>query len=444
MEARMETGRMTIDDFGDPNDFSGERLEGALLMLEKERDKRDAAKKAEAGEPVAKPYKRAPQLVEAILARARDPWVSLNIGGDTLARVRVGSTVVIIGGSGSGKSSLTLELCGEHAEMVGPAIVLSIELPEEEAGARIVGQKCDASWEDALTGKVPVEAMERALSCDRLFILDRRRATLKNLEIAVDDARAEFPGQPILVAIDYAQLMESKEREARQKVADIFAQIDDCAREKKFVALALSQMSRENARKARSGEAIGADSSDLGAEAAAIERFATLTLAIGKANEREDGSAAVELSVGKARMGKGDRVFPMTYVGYSGRWRVAGDAQRADVVREKRVTERAHKEEKTIEAALVAFADQSASPLSKAELRKLVHAKTSRVVAAIQRLLHKTEDRDALLVEVDRRAKGARKTDWMVWTPGRAKAAGVPTVADVANGLFAQADGGVE
>jgi hypothetical protein len=33
-------------------------------------------------------------------------------------------------------------------------------------------------------------------------------------------------------------LFDSKEREARMKVADAFAQIDDCAREKRFVCVA--------------------------------------------------------------------------------------------------------------------------------------------------------------------------------------------------------------
>jgi hypothetical protein len=377
-----------------------------------------------AAQPAAKPYTRAPQLVAAIMERAHDPWVDLTPGGgEVFASVRVGATVVVIGGSGSGKSSLTSCMLVEHAAHVGPAIALSIELPKDELGARIVGIKCDASWEDALRGRVKREFMEQALDLPRLWVLDRRRATIKNLEIAVQDARAEFPGQPILVAIDYTQLLDSNEREARQRVADAFAQIDDCAREHKFVALALSQMSRVSAKTARKGEAIGADSADLGAESAAIERFATMTLSIGMAIEREDGSSAVELSVGKARMGKGDRVIPMTYFGRSGLWRVAGEAKTATEVRETRETEKVKKRETSIEMQILGTLSTSTAALSRNQLFELVPGRRSEVLKAIHKLMA-----GGSVVEISKRAP--RSKSWLLWTADRAQAAGAPLVRD--------------
>jgi hypothetical protein len=364
-------------------------------------------------------WHRAPDLVAAILERAADPWIDLTLAGEELARVRTGATVVLIGGSGSGKSSLTSCLLLEHARSVGPAIALSIELPADELAARIVGIKCDASWEDALRGQVKREDMERALALPRLFVLDRRRATIGNLEKCVLAARTEYPGQPILVAIDYSQLLDSKEREARQRVADVFAQIDDCAREHKFVALALSQMSRASAQKARKGESIGADSADLGAETAAIERFATMTLSIGLASEREDGSSAVELSVGKARMGKGDKVYPMTYWGRSGLWRVAGDAKKAEDVREERATERKRKERQTLLLALVEAARQATAPLARGDLGEgFVTGRRTEKLAAIAELIQRGD-----LVEVNK--KNPRAKHFMVWHPERAKEAGM-------------------
>jgi hypothetical protein len=370
--------------------------------------------------PLPKPYRRAPSLVSAIMERANDPWVELTPGGgDVFATVRVGATVVIIGGSGSGKSSLTSCMLIEHAKHVGPAIALSIELPADELAARIVGIKCDASWEDALRGRVKHDDMVRALDLPRLWVLDRRRATIKNLEVAVKDARAEFPGQPVLVAIDYTQLLDSKEREARQRVADAFAQIDDCAREHKFVALALSQMSRMSAKTARKGEAIGAESADLGAESAAIERFATLTLSIGMATEREDGSSAVELSVGKARMSKGDKVYPMTYWGRSGLWRVAGDAKNAEVVREERASEKKRKERQTMLLALVEAARQANAPIARGELGDgIVTGRRAEKLSAIAELIQRGD-----LVEVNK--KNPRAKHFMVWHPERAKEAGI-------------------
>lgn len=182
-------------------------------------------------------------------------------------------------------------------------------------------------------------------------------------------------------------------------------------------------MSRASAVRARKGEAIGADSADLGAETAAIERFATLTLSIGLAVEREDGSSAVELSVGKARMGKGDRVIPMTYHGRTGLWRVAGEAKSAIEVRDQRNVQKNEKLDRMFEAALRDHAARAPEPLSRGELKKQIPGKADRKTAAIARLI-KSGD----LVEVARRAKGSKKSDWMVWTPDRARDAGIQIV----------------
>lgn len=376
--------------------------------------------------PAKAPWYRCPDLVDAIMERAADPWIDLTLAGDELARVRVGGTVVIIGGSGSGKSSLVSCVLVEHAKNVGPAIALSIELPAEELAARIVGQRCDASWEDALRGRVPREDMERVLDLPRLYVLDRRRATIHNLAKCVDSARAEYPGQPILVAIDYAQLLDSKEREARMRVADAFAQIDDCAREKKFVALALSQMSRANAQKARTGEMLGAEAAAAGAESAAIERFATLTLTIGMAAEREDGSSAVELSVGKARMSKGDRVIPMSYFGRTGLWRVAGDAKSATEVRDSREAEKESKARSTAELAMLGTARIAKEPLlTRAQLMEGISGRKATKVAALSALLARGD-----LIEVNK--KQPKTKHWFLAVPDRARDAGfVPRQQDI-------------
>jgi hypothetical protein len=396
-------------------DFDAQTAAEYARIADQDADEQPSAP-AQAERPV---WFRAPELVAAIMVRAADPWISLTLAGEQLASVRAGATVVLIGGSGSGKSSLTMCMLAEHARHVGPAILVSIELPGDEAGARLVGIKCDASWEDALRGLVKREDMERALDLPRMYVLDRRRATIANLEKCVIAARVEYPDQPILVAIDYSQLLDSKEREARQRVADVFAQIDDCAREHKFVALALSQMSRASAQKARKGESIGAESADLGAETAAIERFATMTLSIGMASEREDGTSAVELSVGKARMGKGDKVFPMTYYGRSGLWRVAGDAKKADDVREERATEKKRKERQTLLLALVEAARQATAPLARGDLGEgSVTGRRTEKLAAIAELIQRGD-----LVEVNK--KNPRAKHFMVWHPDRAKDAGI-------------------
>ena len=375
--------------------------------------------------PARPVWRRAPELVDAIWERKDDPWIALQLGADELCRIRAGGIAVVMGGSGSGKSSLVSNMLLDHAKNVGPAIALSIELPADELAARIVGMQCDASWEEALRGQVRYEFMETALAIPRFYVLDRRNATIKNLIACVDAARAEYPGQPILAAIDYAQLIQSTEREVRLRVADAFAQIDDAAREQRFVAIAVSQMGRASAASAVSGEKIGAETAALGAESAAIERFASITLAIGQKGEpREDGSAAVEISLGKGRMSGGDVVFPATYWGRTGKWRIAGDGVRAAQVRETRDAEREEKKSKSLENQLIGAAQKATGPLSRESLMEQVTGRKANKKIAIATLLASGD-----LVEVNQHAP--RSKAWTVWTVAKATEAGIDLVRNL-------------
>ncbi len=176
--------------------------------------------------------------------------------------------MVAMGPTGAGKTSLIAGFLVEHARWHGPVVVLSRELPADEFAARIIGMQCDASWPDVLMGKVMRHEMERVLALPRMLILDRRSASLSGLTNALTVAKAENPGEPILVAIDYVQILESAEKDARAKVADVIAQIDELTRAYGAVTIAISQMSRAASRAARNGEAVGVDSTDGGAESA--------------------------------------------------------------------------------------------------------------------------------------------------------------------------------
>lgn len=361
---------------------------------------------------------RGPELTEEIWKRKDDPWVSLMLGTDELCRVRAGGIAVVMGGSGSGKSSLVSNIVLQHARDVGPAIVCSIELPADELAARIVGMKCDESWENVLRGHVKREHMAETLAVPRLYVLERDDATISNLRACVQAAADEYPGQPILAAIDYAQLVASAEREARAKVTDAFSQIDRIARDLRFVAVAVSQMSRASANAATSGEVLGAETAALGAESAAIERFASITLTLGKrGEERQDGSRSVELSVGKGRMsGLGDHVYALNYFGRTGKFRVDGEAKSATTVRSERDVEKASRKAVEIRAALVGAAHRAAAPLSRDQLQGMVSIGSKKErLAAITELLGTHE-----LVEVARRAPRSRS--FLIWTPDRQKA----------------------
>jgi len=381
-----------------------------------------ATEKSDAPPPVTKRYHRCPDLVAMIMSRASEPWVSITLGDVEIVRVRPGGIVVVMGPTGAGKTSLVIGMSLEHARNHGPVIAGSKELPADEFGARAIGEQCDASWIDALTGKVDEAEMARVLALPRLIVLDRRDVTLSNLIAAIEDMQREYPDQPIVVVVDYVQILESLEKDARSKVADVIAQIDDIARQYRVVVLAISQMSRASSRAARSGESVGADSTDGGAESAAIERAASVTLCIGSSGpEREDGTCAVDLSIGKGRMTGGDRVIPMSYCGRSGRWRVAGDARPASEVRAEKVNARDTAKQSAAELAIVGAIAKSKAPMTRSDLA--LSAEQGKVIGlrAVKALLDRGE-----LVEVRRRKPRAQ--GWQVWTREKASVAMVEVV----------------
>ena len=372
-------------------------------------------------EPKPRTWRRCRDLVDAILARADEPWVKLQLGGDEICEVRSGGIVLLVGGTGRGKTSLAASILAEHAAEHGPAIAASLELPDDEWTARAIGSRREASWPDVLKGKLSRDGMLSALP-ERLAIVGRDVDAFEALEQAIDDMRAEYPDQPILVAVDYVQIAAlDGDAEIRQKVGQVMRRIDRLARSKRVVVIALSQGSRVSSRALSSGEKIGADTTDSGAESADLERWATTTLAIGQLGESAaDGTVPADISIGKGRMTGGDRVLPGRFDGRTGRWRLAGEARPASAVRAEKTTAQTTAKAGAARLAMVAAAERSATSLTREELRAA--AATNRDVArvAITAALGAGE-----LVEV--RQRKPRTSAWQIWTPAKAKAAGIPT-----------------
>lgn len=413
----MEIVRVTTDPPDD--DFSSEKLEQVAISLADEREKRERAKT---------PWRSLAFFVDEIEEHKNDPWISLRLVDDEIVRLRVGAMVVLVGGPGSGKSTLVANLLYQHAAEVGVAIMQSIELPGMEFTARTIGLRCDESWIGVLTGAVALDEMRRVTALDRFVVLERDLATLGNLRLTIEAMRKAFPGLPILIAVDYVQILENEreqrggDREERLRVSDIVKALDKIARQYSAVIIALSQMSTANAKSARSGDAIGNDAGELAAETSAFNRYATVALSIGKKTDPfEDGSRIVELSIGKWRMGEGDRVLPMREWGRSGKWRVDGPAKTAQVVRDSREEEADKAKQAACELAMTAFAAKASGPVSRDQLISacagIKFRKTGKV-AAIDALLSRDE-----LIEVDR--KPSRSKYWLLWTSERAAQAGV-------------------
>jgi replicative DNA helicase len=384
-----------------------------------------ALAKLEAGSTAREPqWVQLPDLVDVIRARSEEPWASLKLGDDELVEIRAGGIMVVMGPTGGGKTSLICSLVIEYAQRIGPVVVMSRELPADEFGARAIGAQCEASWVDVLKGKVSVDEMRHRADLPLVFIADRKNATLPVLEAMIKAAQAKAPGKLVLVVVDYLQIVESKEGDPRSKVADVVAQVDELLRAYRCVGVLISQMSRNASRESKNGDRVGAGTTDGGAESAAIERAATVTLCIGQSGaQREDGTCAVELSIGKHRMGGGDKVILASYNGRTGRWRITGPARPAGEVRDERTAARSSEAQAAAETLMNAAAERATAPLTRAALCTAARCKAAIARAGLTAMLERGE-----LVEV--RLKQPRSKSWKLWKPAKAAAAGIPLVSD--------------
>ncbi len=376
--------------------------------------------------PAAGTFHRGPDLVPMILARAGEEFISHRVGDTELYRLRLGGVAILTGAPGTGKTSLATNIGIEHARWRGPLVFVSLEMDADELGARAVGMLCDASWEDALSGRVPREDMERALDLPRLFVLDGDHATLTELEKLVERLRSEYPGEPVLVVLDYLQIVPGDDKDTRSRVAAAAQAVRRMAKRLRVVVLAISQPSRAAGRALSTGELLGADTMTAMAESAEIERSAYITLALGSAGPvRDDGTASVDLSIGKGRMGGGDRVIPMAFNGRTGRMRTAGESRSAAEVKAERQGRKDEVQLRAKTLAISALLTQSPEPMSRRDIRAQVGGTDALVRSAVQSLL---DDHTSGVVEVGPRKHGA----YSVWMRAHAEASDRPIVPRLA------------
>jgi hypothetical protein len=375
-----------------------------------------------ATEPVKPKWRRSRELVDLILARASEPWVDLQLDDEKIVSVRLGGILLLIGGTGRGKTSLVVCLLLEHAMRQGPAILMSLELTGDEGVARAIGSRCNASWASVLRGELTSGQMIQALP-ERAVIIERDIAAdnpVAVLSQAIDELRAEYPNEPILIAVDYVQLVGADaEEDIRPRVGKVMRMLDRIARDKRVVILALSQGSRASARALSSGDAIGAATTDSGAESSDLERWASVTLAIGQHGEEQpDGSCLADLSIGKSRMGGGDRVLPARYLGRSGRWELVGEAWPAAQVRDEREVARKTKGVQAKALAVEALLGKSKTPVSRRDIRAAIGGTDAIIREAVRSLL---DDAASGVIEVEPPKNNA----YRVWLRSLAEAEGM-------------------
>ncbi len=392
------------------------------LIAELQRCEARIAESAESG-----PLLFGANLVSVIQSQAALPWVPFLVGvgaahPEPVAELQPGESAFLMGPTGGGKSTLALGILCNHAEHNGPAILVSRELSAAAAAARAGALLADVPWSDVL-GKSPSsgerfqeQAFARLRELPRFFMLAGEHTSLADIKRAISSVRGRFPGQPIMLAVDYLQIMEAERggHDIRQNISSIVEALRRLVAKELVVGLMISQMSRSTSRLARAGELVGRDAADAGAESAAIERSAAVTLTIGEVSEPDaEGWRDVVLSRGKSRYGGGDTVFTLRQRGASGTTFVKGAASGQEV-RQARASRREDAKQQQMRSAVMEAVRDAAKPLFKAEIRAALSKNRGGCNSAIAALVESGE-----LVEVPS-GEAARTRNPRFWDRERA------------------------
>jgi hypothetical protein len=382
----------------------------------------------------AKPWRWRPahELADEIVSLARTPRLSIGFPAiDEVAPFLAGTIAVVIGPTGRGKSAFVFQVARAHANERGPVAIVSAELAPPLAGARMVAQSTGRSWIDVLAGAVPIDTMRASLrgnGAELLFLGEMTSSVLVDIEAVLAHFRENDPERPALVVVDYVQLLPGNAAaDKREQVTANMVALRKLAAKYQAGALVISKGGRGAMRAARTGEMLGAEATEAGADSNAIEHEAAVLYLLGEMRPEDpsapDGPAIMDVSVVKARFGQADRVVPLRWEGACGRF-TALDPERGAAVsasdrRAAKKAEAAGRLVATLELAIENSARTSPAPLSRADLKRTVSGSHDAKVAAIARLVEAGR-----LIPVC--GDGVRKMggQWPLWVPERVAASG--------------------
>jgi len=355
---------------------------------------------------------------------------------DRLAPFLVGGLVVVIGATGRGKSSFLLQVGQHHARTLGPVLIVSAELPGALVGGRMVARIERVPWSQALGGEVDPERVRRALDIPNMRIIDTIGADILDVIDAELVAFAEeYPSQPALVLVDYLQLLPGASQEMRHRVSDNIVGLRKLMVKQQAGAMVIAKAGRNPARALRSGEAMGTDATEAGAETGAIEHEALALVALGAMRPVDaadpDGASVVDLSIAKSRFGIADKVVPLRFEGATGHFEPYGAAVSAEDRRAEAKAKSSDAKIETIARSIRDLVSNSDKPLSRAEIADMTTGGNTSIAAAIKRLELASPPELVEVVGNGARRKGGASP---LWTPDRARVAGLTIVPKAVGG----------
>lgn len=239
---------------------------------------------------------------------------------------RAGHVYILAARPSVGKSSLAQSVALHFAEMHGPVLMLSQEMPEAEVADRALANLGALDYGDIQTGKLQdngPRGSDWARLCDAVeagrslpfFVDDQPALRLADIRVKARQVK----GLKLLV-LDYLQLCSGDGDNRNAEVEQISRGMKALAKELGFAVLALSQLNREVEKRA-SKEPQLSDLRDSGS----IEQDADAVLFLWPVKEYDGGSRLVGLKLDKNRQGQKPR-FGLHFNGAHQRWHESTEA----------------------------------------------------------------------------------------------------------------------
>jgi replicative DNA helicase len=265
--------------------------------------------------------RRAVEVIDDIIADSKRPAIKTGFPklDHRIKGFRLNTVNVLIGPTGGGKTSWALQT-SSLISVNHPVIYGGLELTQSQLAARCLAQRLDIPWTEVLSGNFdPVKAREALEHLDLWFIAAGPNF-LGAIERAISEAERRCPGVPILLVIDYVQLLAG-EGDLRAATRSAALGIQRLTETRPVATLVLSQSSRANSKKMREGGAEAASEYiGAGLETGSIEHSAALQLVIEMPAENDVEESEGSMQIAKNRFGAQGAVG-FAFAGATGTWR---------------------------------------------------------------------------------------------------------------------------
>ncbi|MEY4510966.1 MAG: hypothetical protein RLZZ450_3088 [Pseudomonadota bacterium] len=243
----------------------------------------------------------------------------------------------LVGGTGVQKTAAVISMALNHARDGGAVLYAGLEIDDEQAWVRFAADMADVRWSACMTGTATADERRRlhavAPELNNLAIRlepdDESGWRVSRLRVAVAEMLAEYPDKPLLVIVDFLQIISGEpdvREELRERIKTATYAAKHVSRRKGVTVLLVSSIAREAYGKVNGIEALLAAGVDaemrgqtvverflrnrdalvgLGKESGESEYSAdTVLVAMTVPRDPKQPDRRVVFAVAKARMGK--------------------------------------------------------------------------------------------------------------------------------------------